>query len=649
MCGIAGIQSDCPRSLAPVIVAMTEALSHRGPDDWGYLAASPGVRSPGLRSKRPPESSGTVFLGHRRLSIIDVDGSRQPLCNEDGSVWTVFNGEIYNYRELAGELAAKGHTLRDKGDTETLVHLWEDMGERMVERLVGMFAFAIYDANKDLLFLARDRFGQKPVYYHEKGGLFAFASELQAFRGLKELDHDDIDPVAMAAYFKYGYIPSPRTVYNSVKCLPAGTTLSRRNGLSRVSLYWKPSVVGTGDSVDLGELQSALDESVRMQLRSDVPLGTFLSGGVDSALITASMVHQLGGGVKSFTISTGKNWYDESDEARSTAEHLGTEHHEIRVCPDFTDLTGKLAGHYGQPFADPSSILTYCVSRESRRFVKVALSGDGGDEIFGGYGGYVNSKLYATAARIPRWAKISIARALTMAPFKSRRLQLLPDKILAAACPPVKGENVASLFHDYWRSTGFETSFMKDLSVHREEELDVFTRYYKEAPSDDAIEKWLETDQRMYLADDILVKVDVASMAASLECRAPFLDHRLAEKVNALPIKEKLMGNTTKYLLRKLAERRVPESIAWLPKKGFSMPLGDWMRGALKDWTYSLLFDDTSAWRPYLRPQVVDRLWREHQAGRIDHQVRLWLIASLSLWRESLAQDTERSHQCMSQ
>ncbi len=636
MCGIAGIQTDTPRKLGRSVAAMTNALTHRGPDDWGYLAAHPGKKSERMRTREVPEDAGTVFLGHRRLSIIDVGGSFQPLCNEDGSVWTVFNGEIYNYRELAADLVKKGHILRDKGDTEVLAHLWEDFAEGMVEKLVGMFAFAIYDSSKDQLFLARDRFGQKPLYYFEKAGIFAFASELQAFWRLEEFDHGAINLVAMANYFRYGYVPSPRTINNDATSLLPGTTLLRLNGVNRLSRYWKPSVKGTPGPVSLEDVQSYLDASVKLQLRSDVPLGSFLSGGIDSSLITASMARQLSGKVRTFTISTGKNWCDESAVARRTAHFLDTEHHEVKVEPDFVEVSRKLAVHYGQPYADHSSILTYYVSRTTREFVKVALTGDGGDELFGGYGGYTNSGLYAVMSRIPFWMKLFAARSLKCIPGNLRRLQNLSDSVLAASSPPGKGENIACFFHTYWRRLGFSADFTAALEASHQDELDAFTSYYREAASADDTERWLETDQRMYLADDILVKVDIASMAVSLECRAPFLDHRLAEHANVLPIQAKLKNGTTKYLLRQLAAQSLPKEIAGLPKKGFSMPLGQWLRKDLKDWAHSLIFDDTSAWTAYLKEQTVRKMWAEHQSGRVDHQSRLWLIAALSLWRMTM-------------
>ncbi len=623
--------------LGGAVAAMTEALRHRGPDGHGFLAMRAGLRSADLRTDDPPEGEGTLFFGHRRLSIIDLAGSAQPLCNEDGSVWTVFNGEIYNYREIASGLAAKGHVLRDKGDTEVLVHLWEDRGEAMLDELVGMFAFAIYDSAKDILFLARDRFGQKPLYCMEAGGLFAFASEIQALWTLESFPCSDIDPAAMACYFKYGFIPSPMTAYRGVRSLPAGSCLVRRNGISSERRYWKPCVRGLGGAADLDRLESALDDSVKLQLRSDVPLGAFLSGGIDSALVTASMARNLEGKVRTFTVGTGRNWFDESEEARMTAAHLATEHHEIKVDPDFADASRLLARHYGQPFADHSSILTYYVSRETRRFVKVALSGDGGDELFGGYGSYTNSGLYKIVGLIPQAFRSAAASLLKAMPFGGARRQYLPDSIMSACSPPEKGENIACLFHDHWRKLCFTEDFKRELAGCGDN-TDVFTSFYSGAPSSDAAEKWMETDQLLYLPDDILVKVDAASMAVSLECRAPFLDHRLAEYANSIPAREKLKDGTTKHLLRRLAGRRLPAKIANLPKKGFSMPLGKWIRDDLKDWMHALVFGGAGAWQRYLDRKAVAKLWEEHQRGAADHQSRLWAVAEISLWTECLRQ-----------
>jgi asparagine synthase (glutamine-hydrolysing) len=623
------------------IVEMTGSLVHRGPDDFGYIALDPGSNTfpiP-LELHKTPAGAHSLFFGHRRLSIIDISGTKQPLANEDKSVWVIFNGEIYNYDELGKMLVAKGHILREKGDTEVLVHLWEEYGAAMPEHLVGMFAFAVYDSKKNVLFLARDRFGEKPLYYFEKDGRFFFASELQAFFHLDEFDPNDVNELAIALYFRYGFIPGPNTAYKNVFSLGAGRTLLKTSGNSEHRYYWKPSVSGEMRNPDFKEIEELIDESVRLRLRSDVPLGAFLSGGIDSGLITASMSRQLDKPVSTFTISTDKNsWQDESEAAKLTASHLKTFHREIKVEPDFVGVTEKLARHYGQPLADHSSVLTYYVSRETRKYVKVALTGDGGDELFGGYGSYLNLPLYQLLGGIPYPFKKFLAGILRHIPFSpSPGRTGFSEALLSAFSLPEKGENTASLFHRNRRDSIFQSKFKEKIREASQSELNLFTKYFNEANSDDPVDRWMEVDQRLYLCYDILAKLDIASMSVSLECRPPFLDHRLAKFANSISAKAKLRNGQSKYMLRQLAREQFPAGLASLPKKGFSMPLAEWLRqGQLKEWIYSLIFENKNSWNNYLREDSVENLWKEHQAGKMNHQMRLWMIASLVLWQKTV-------------
>ena len=637
MCGIAGIMSAEEKKLGRILSGMCDAIAHRGPDDFGYIAlqgSSPA--NPSSVKKDVADDTGKVFLGHRRLSIIDLSGSRQPLCNEDGSVWVVFNGEIYNYVELRTSLAKKGHKLREKGDTEVLVHLWEEYGTEMLSHLVGMFAFAIYDTAKGTLFLARDRFGQKPLYYFERNKNFYFASELQAFYKLEDFNASDINPVAMAQFFRYGFIPNPGTAYKNVFSVPPGHFLLRKNGESSVLQFWKPYITGTEKRVDYEKLESLLDESVRLRLRSDVPFGAFLSGGIDSALVTSSMVKLSDMPVKTFTISTGReSFMDESEEAREVADFLKTEHRQINVTPDFVAVSEKLAAHYGQPYADHSSVLAYYVSKETRNFVKVALTGDGGDELFAGYTGYLKSSFYNSFGRLPFPMRV-MAGDLAAALFSNNEKRDLSDSLSSAFPLPAKGENIAILYHKKWRNSVFNPDFSATINDSHNAEIERFTSYYNAAESKNPVEKWMEADQRLYLCDDILVKLDIASMAVSLECRSPLLDHRFAEFANSISVKTKLEGGISKGILRKLAAKRLPTKTASYPKKGFSMPLSQWMRTDLKDWMHSTVFDNQQVWAQYLSPKSVEKLWNEHQSGKSDHQMRLWVIASLGLWKKNL-------------
>lgn len=629
MCGIAGIVCSEPALHGEDIVSMANALEHRGPDDWGYLALKRDDSVTPQRLKDTPTGKADIFFGHRRLSIIDVAGTQQPLCNEDASVWVIFNGEIYNYCELREDLTSKGHELKEIGDTEVLVHLWEEYGENMLEKLIGMFAFAIYDLKQDVLFIARDRYGQKPLFYFSKSGNCLFASELQALKKMAEFPIDETDDIAMAQYFRYGYIPSPRTAYKNVCSLPAGHFLTYKNGKLDVQQYWKPEVTGEKTEVDLEELQELIDQSVKARLIADVPLGAFLSGGIDSALITASAMKQLPNPIDTYTISTGDFWCDESKEAQITADRLGSKHHTFQVQPDFINISEKLAKHYGQPFADHSSVMTYYVSQETRKHATVALAGDGGDELFGGYGSYVNSAKYAFFGRIPKAIKPFVASLVS--PFLRNSQPNITDAVLSADLLPGKGENISGLFHDYWRNKVFTTEFKKSIQGKEHDSIAKFSQFFKQAPSRYSVDRWMQVDQLMYLTDDILTKVDIASMSVSLECRAPFLDHRIAEFANRIASGSKLKNNKTKYLLKELTFRVLPEEVIHRPKKGFSMPLDVWLKNDLKDWAYELIFKQGNKWQHYLQGTLVNSMWNQHQSGRYDHSGRLWEIASFEL------------------
>lgn len=633
MCGIAGLYLREARSEGRTVHRMTDALAHRGPDGDGFVALSPGRPTASLfPTDTPDDHPARLFFGHRRLTIIDLEGSRQPLCNEDGTVWALFNGEIYNYRELRDELEGRGHVLREAGDTEVLVHLWEDRGPDMVDALVGMFAFAIYDTRADRLFLARDRFGQKPLYIWNRGGDIAFASELQALWAVPGFPHGETDPIAADAFFRYGYIPAPRTIYKGVEALPAGHWREIGPTGERTRQYWRPRVQGV-EEVDLDALEARLDDAVRLRLRADVPLGAFLSGGIDSSLVVASMAQSLDRPVQTFTISTGESWCDESEVAGRIAAHLGTEHRVFEVEPDLIPVAERLARHYGQPFADFSSVPTYYVSRETRNHVKVALSGDGGDELFAGYERYRNASLTLALAHLPPGLRDAFARGgralLPRRPLLGRCIDFLES----ASPLRDKGENAGQAFHRGWRRRLARPEFTELLRDVDGAELEHFRRLFDDAASPDPRERWLEVDQRMYLESDILAKVDVASMAVSLECRAPMLDHRFAEMANRIRFTDKLRNGRTKDALRRLAARRLPKEILDLPKKGFTLPLAGWLRGELADWAEATLFASSADHDRFLDRKKVRKLWDAHRRNREDHTLRLWILISWSLWR----------------
>jgi len=634
MCGIAGILKSETENMTRDILSLTHAMRHRGPDDFGFAVFNNDMNI--YHSLDLDDGvCGDVFLGHRRLSIIDLNGTKQPLANEDASICVVFNGEIYNYRELAVLLSEKGHVLKESGDTEVLVHLWEEYGEGMTDYLNGMFAFAIYDLNRKVLFLARDRFGQKPLLYmHSSSGgseFFAFASELNALKQLPGFS-STISMRGVAKYFRYGYIPPPETVYENIfSLLPGHSMILSPHNISsfRIKKYWNSSVNGVRNSVPYEEIQDLIDDSVRLRLITDVPTGGFLSGGLDSAIISASAVKAFDGDYKTYTVSTGNSWCDESREARITAEYLHTDHHEFVVKPDFVNIAEKLAVHYGQPFADFSSIVTYFICKETAKHIKVVLSGDGGDELFGGYGSYLNLRKYSFFGHLSSPVRNILATMTSFLPFSFRKN--LDDSLRSARNLPAKGENISSLFHEYWREFCFTSEFL-----NYDQSLDLFSHgsfssYYNNAISDDPVEKWMEADQKMYLCGDILHKVDIASMAVSLECRAPFLDFRIAELVNSIECDLKFKNARTKHILRKLADARVPKKISTLPKKGFSFPLDEWLRDSIKSWAESVVFDSSGLWKDLLKQKSVETLWSQHQSGKYDHSARLWQIIAFNL------------------
>lgn len=628
MCGIAGIFDHELRVRRKEMEAMSLRISHRGPDACGYLVIGEEKKAFLSYDNSPPNSPGFLHFAHRRLSIIDLEGAKQPLSNEDATVWVIFNGEIYNYLELADILVKRGHQLKSKGDTEVLVHLWEEFAEDMLSHLVGMFAFAIYDSAMGILFIARDRFGQKPLFYFEKEGSLFFASEIQALRALSEFSEKKINDLAIAQYLKYGFIPSPLTAFSGVLSLPPGHYLIRKNGVTRINRYWKPNVCGE-EEPDYEKIKQLLNDSVKIRMRSDVPFAAFLSSGIDSSLIVSSMVEQGGANPKTFIVSSDVKYIeDESFYAAKIAKILGTEHRELRITPDFFDISDKLAQHYGQPFADHSAVMTYCVSKGTREFVKVALTGDGGDELFAGYTGYSKIRFYSLFGMIPCSLRRITGEFLRFVGVSSARRDLY-DGLTSAFSLPMKGENISALYHQKWRDDFFCEEFKIKIKEASQEELEKFTTYYREAPSENPLDKWLEADQRLYLADDILCKLDIASMAVSLECRSPFLDHRLAEYVNRIRASAKIANGKTKAILRKIASEKFPPEICSLPKKGFSMPLARWMRKELKDIFEERLFGNISAWQPYLKIESVKKMWNEHLSEKADHHMRLWALVAM--------------------
>ena len=617
MCGIAGrFNYDPFRPIDRVVLeAMTEALAHRGPDAAGYHVAS------------------GIGLGHRRLSIIDLSTGDQPLTNEDGTVWTVFNGEIYNFAEVRAELATHGHRFGTHSDTEVIVHGYEQWGERCVDRFRGMFAFAVWDAPARRLLLARDRLGVKPLYYAEipERGV-VFGSELKSLLEDPDLPRE-WRADAVDAYLTLLYIPAPSTIYGGIHKLPPAHVLVAENGTIRTSRYWDLEFTGDGDdcreSQYVERLEALLAESVRLRQVSDVPLGTFLSGGIDSSAVAAYMVETSERPPVTISVGFDHSAYDELSHARRVAEHLGCEFHARTVTPDIASVLPKLVWHFDEPFADSSAVPTYYVSKAARELVTVALSGDGGDELWAGYARH----------RVERWeqrartvlglatrAAGNLAHALPLSLKGARALRhLAADSADAYAFKHGYG-----MFEPEAKSRLYSPDF--SASVRGADPFAAFRDIYRRCASTDPLDRALYVDVHTYMVDDILTKVDRMSMAVSLEAREPLLDHKLLEFAATVPTSLKLRNGKSKYLLRRALERRVPREILDRGKHGFEAPIGEWLRGPLSEMAGDLLHDGRLRARGIFNDREVARLWSEHRSGRDDHRHRLWQLVMLELW-----------------
>ena len=611
MCGIAGFCLRGRSADVPQILAMCDAIRHRGPDDGGH------------------HLDGGCAIGMRRLSILDLTTGAQPMANEDRSVWVVFNGEIYNYKELRELLCGRGHRFRTRSDTEVLVHLYEEEGVGGIERLRGMFAYAIWDSPRGRLLLARDRFGKKPLYYAAGPHGFWFASEMKCLRGA-ETDWE-LDPAALRLYFKFGYIPDPYSPFRGIRKLPAGGWLRYENGDMQTGRYWRPPVPSKQPPPGLSREQAAVrlralfDESVRIRLEADVPLGAFLSGGIDSSSVVASMALQSGEPVKTFSIGFEEAGYNELDYARLVAERYRTEHQEIIVRPDAVSLVARLTRHFDEPFADSSAIPTLIVSEFAERKVKVALTGDGGDELLAGYESFFKVDRARRFDLIPRSAR-RLVEALALAlPYRaygknylhmiSRRSPL--DRYFELNYPP--HSMLERLLEPEW----MPPSGAEAIAAAMPDSLP--------PAADDVLASVMYFETAANLTGDMLVKVDRMSMAASLEVRCPLLDHRLAEFAAALPHSWKMDNGKGKAIFLEAVGSRLPDPILRRGKMGFGVPLAAWFRGPLRE----MLWDNlTGAFlgRGFVRPAFVRYLLNEHHEGRRDNSHRLWGLLMMELW-----------------
>jgi len=621
MCGISGIfEFDQARTIEREAVhRMNESLRHRGPDDEGIFV------------------DRGIGLGHRRLSIIDVAGGHQPISNEDGTIWVLLNGEIYNFTDLYQDLLSRGHKFTTRSDTEVIVHLYEEYGEQCFARLRGMFAIAIWDSNERRLLLARDRVGKKPLYYLADRDRCIFGSELKAILAADDLPRT-IDPLAICDYFSLCYIPAPRTVYKSVrKVLPAHYLVVSAAGLREVP-YWRLSFsnIQNHSEAEWGELlRQQLCEATRIRLMSEVPLGAFLSGGVDSSSIVAMMSRLMDRPVTTCSIGFSAQEYDESEFAREVATRFKSDHHEDVVEVEALAVLDKLAWHYDEPFADSSAVPTYYVSKIARQLVTVALGGDGGDENFAGYRRYVfdrmeNRMRSFVPAPVRRNVFGPLGRwypGLAWAPRPLRAKATLQS----LSRSPLEGYfNSISVFRPDEKALLFTRDFQQHLADY--DSLDVLRKYYDEADTTDPLSRIQYVDIKTYLPDDILTKVDRASMAVSLEVRAPILDHRFMELGASIPSDLKLRGRTGKYIFKKAMEPLLPQDILYRPKQGFAIPLDRWFRRELKDLAYDLVVANNKD--GILDRNYLSKIWKQHQSGRFDRSAYLWTVLMFRKWQQ---------------
>ena len=620
MCGICGLAAldGGPVDTAP-LAAMSAALTHRGPDDAADV------------------TDGPVALAARRLAIIDLAGGRQPIASEDGRVHAALNGEILNHAALRDDLHARGHAFATRCDTEVLVHLYEERGERMLEELRGMFALAIWDARERRLLLARDRFGIKPLYWRAAGGVLAFASELKALRGLPGFGRE-IDADAVEAYFAFNSIPSPMTIFRDVRKLEPGTLLSwSPGGEPQIRRWCRPAPVHARDvrredeDELAAELAVRLRDSVRAHLVSDVPVGVWLSGGVDSGLLAALAAQESGERLRTFSIGFRERSFDELERARLVAARLGSDHHEEILGPQDAAALPQIAAAFDEPYADSSALPTWAVSRLTSRHVKVALSGEGGDELFGGYHTYAADMLAPRLAGVARLARPLVERL----PSSSRRVSLdyrARRFVRAAALAPLER-------HHGWKeilAPQLRAQLLAPLHDGRapRDPVDMLRARYAETAGAEPLARLQDVDVAPYLADDLLTKTDRMSMAHSVEVRVPFLDPVVAELALALPTSAKVRGMAKKRLLRSVAGTLLPREIARGAKRGFSIPMAAWLRGDLLPLARDLLAPDALRRGGVLDPAPVTRLLDEHVARRDDHSRALWGLLCFALWQD---------------
>jgi asparagine synthase (glutamine-hydrolysing) len=611
MCGIAGVVGHPDTAL---VHRMCEVMVHRGPDGAGFY------------------TDDGATLGMRRLAIIDVAGGHQPVRNEDGSVVAVFNGEIYNFADLRTALIRRGHRFSTAGDSECLVHLYEEYGDEFVTRLRGMFAFAIWDVRRRRLLLGRDRVGKKPLYWRGGGADLQFASEAKSLLEDPSLARR-LDLVALHHYLTYQYVPAPWSIYQGVHKLPPGHLLIWQDGRVDVRRYWRldstPRTI-TDTAAAEEELRDLLLDAVRVRLVAERPLGALLSGGVDSSAVVAAMSMVSPGPVRTFSIGFDEYSLDERAYARVVARRYATDHHEFVVTGCDADLLAQLAWHYDEPFGDPSAIPSFHVARLSREHVTVVLNGDGGDECFGGYPRYALMRRLSRVPTVPPHPLLSRCGDLAGRALNGRLSRRLSRAVQLLGQPaPERYGSLMSIFTAAQKHDLYTDDLRTELAGVNS--LDLLGRAYARSTARDTLGRLIDTDVNTYLPGDLLAKMDIATMANSVEARSPFLDHVLLEWAAHLPTNLKVRRGTTKYLLKRAVSPWLPPAVIDRPKRGFGVPLARWLRTSLRDLAWSVLTDQTAEQRGLFRPEAVVAMLQRHERG-YDESRRLWALIQSELW-----------------
>ena len=624
MCGICGIVSKDKKVSQSVIQKMASVMDYRGPDDEGY------------------SFFGNAGLGHRRLSVIDITGGHQPMSNEDGTLFLVCNGEIYNFKQLRDLLENKGHRIKTRSDNEVILHLYEEYKTECLKYLRGMFAFGIWDNRKKTLFLARDRLGKKPLVYSLYNEDLYFASEIKALLEVNEISRE-IDHTAIDLYLTYQAIPSPYTVFKKIKKLPPGHFLIWNNGSIDIRRYWHIDFTKKLKLSDENQYMEAmwekLKESTKIRMVSDVPLGAFLSGGIDSSTIVGLMSEFSDHPVKTFSVGFEESDFSELQYARVVARRFNTSHNEFIVKPDIISILPKLVWHYNEPFGDSSMVPTYYVARETKKYVTVALNGDGGDENLAGYTRYwqtqVLEKIYNIYKKNPFLRKEILkffVRQYNRHPSSTfNRIWKWLDDVEKSGFDYAYARRLIAFSNDL--KNKFYSEEMKE-KVQNSDCLALVRDIWSSAGDICLLEKMLATDFNLYLPDVLMVKMDIACMANSLEARSPFLDNEFVELVASFPADLKVRRMTSKYILKRKLKGFLPEEIISRKKMGFGIPVGRWFRKELKQFVNEILLDNASLSRGYFDPQAVMKMVEDHTSGRIDHTSRIWLLIILEMWHK---------------